>query len=114
MQDYELTILFSPDLMTNLEPALDKVRQIITDHGGKIIREENEGKKRLAYSIMEHEYAIYYYIELKLPKGAPLKISRALSVTDEVLRHLLVSVDTRRISQKAKSTATQTPTGIKS
>ena len=43
MKEYELTVLFHPDLEMNIDPALDKVKKIITSNGGKIISEENEG-----------------------------------------------------------------------
>lgn len=101
MKDYELTVLFHPDLEMNLDPALDKVKKIIEQAGGKITKEDNEGKKRLAYPISSQEYAIYDYFDVSLPADAPAKISSTLNITDEVLRYLLVRVDER----KAKLTA---------
>ncbi len=95
-KDYELTLLFHPDLENNLQPTLDKIKKIIADNGGKITKEENEGKKRLAYEINNNQHAIYYYIELSLPDGAPAKISSTLDITDEILRYLLVQVRVRR------------------
>ena len=39
MKDYELTVLFHPDLEMNLDPAIDKVKKLIESNGGKIIKE---------------------------------------------------------------------------
>lgn len=89
-KDYELTVLFHPDLENNIKPAIDKIKKIIADNGGEIIKEECDGKKRLAYRINEQEYAIYYFYVLSLPDGAPAKISSILNITDEILRYLLV------------------------
>ena len=94
MRDFELTVLFRPDL-DDLEAALDRLRYLIVEHGGKIIKEENDGKKRLSYRIMEYDYAFYYFFVLELPADEPSKICHILNVTDEVLRYLLVTVDTR-------------------
>lgn len=94
MKDFELTVLFRPDL-DDLELALDIVRRLITDHGGEIVKEENDGKKRLSYNIREHDYAIYYFFVLKLPADTTTKICNTLNITDEVLRYLLVTVDSR-------------------
>ena len=58
MKYYELTVLFHPDLEMNLDPAIDKVKKLIESNGGKITKEENDGKKRLAYSINNQEFAI--------------------------------------------------------
>ena len=80
-------------LEANLDTVLDKVRALVTDNGGEIIKEDNWGKKKLAYSIRREEFAVYMYFEVKLPAEALLKISNVLNITDEVLRYLLVKAD---------------------
>ena len=93
MKEYELTVLVHPDLEANLDTVLDKVRALVTDNGGEIIKEDNWGKKKLAYSIRREEFAVYVYFEVKWPAEALLKISNGLNITDEVLRYLLVKAD---------------------
>ena len=105
MKDYELTVLFHPDLEMNLDPALDKVKKIIESAGGKITKEENEGKKRLSYSVDSQDFAVFYYIDMELPAEAPMKISSTLNITDEVLRYLLVRADVRRAKMEARREA---------
>src|SRR5574344_1327579 len=86
----------------NLEPAIDKVKKLIIDNGGKIVSELADGKKRLAYSISGQDFAIYYYFILELPSAAPAKISSQLNISTEVIRHLLVTVDERKARYEAK------------
>lgn len=105
MKDYELTVLFHPDLEMNLDPAVDKVKKLIETNGGKISKEENDGKKRLAYKIGNQEFAIYYFIDLELPAEAPAKISSAMNINDEVLRYLLVRTDPRKAKYAALQAA---------
>ena len=93
MKDYELTVLVHPDFESDLEKVLDKVRSLITASGGEIAKEDNWGKKKLAYAIRREDFAVYVYFEVKLPSSAPLKISNVLNITDEVLRYLLVKTD---------------------
>ncbi len=93
MKEYELTVLIHPDLETDLDKALGKVKSLVTDNGGEIIKEDNWGKKKLAYQIRREDFAIYVYFEVNLPADAPLKISNTLNITDEVLRYLLVKAD---------------------
>lgn len=87
MKEYELTVLIHPDLEADLDTPLAKVRNIITNAGGTIVREDNWGKKKLAYSIKREEFAVYVYMDVNLPADAPLKIStfttspKKLSVT---------------------------------
>ena len=61
MREYELTVLIHPDLEMNLEPATDKIKALIEGNGGKITKEANEGKKKLAYQIKAQDFAVYYY-----------------------------------------------------
>jgi small subunit ribosomal protein S6 len=93
VKEYELTVLIHPDLEADLDKALDKVKSLITDNGGEIIKEDNWGKKKLAYQIRREDFAVYVYMEVSLPADAPLKISNTLNITDEVLRYLLVKAD---------------------
>ncbi len=93
MKEYELTVLIHPDLEVDIEAPLAKVREIVTSAGGKIISEDNWGKKKLAYRINKEDFAVYVYMDVSLPSKAPLKISNTLNITDEVLRYLLVTVD---------------------
>lgn len=107
MKEYELTVLIHPDLETDLEAPLGKVRDIITNAGGSIIKEDNWGKKRLAYSINREDFAVYVALDVSLPSDAPLKISNTLNISDEVLRYLLVTVDEkgRKALAEAKENA---------
>lgn len=107
VREYELTVLIHPDLEMNLQPALDKVKKIVEDAGGKIKKEVDEGKKRLAYPIAGQEFAVYYYFELDLPQeeGKAKKVTDALDISDEILRSLLVTVDDNRLKMEAKRKA---------
>ncbi len=107
MKNYELTVLIHPDLEMNLEPALTKVKDLVEKNGGKITKEVADGKKRLAYPIKGQDFAVYYYYEVELPADAPAKIERELNIVDEVLRHLLVVVDERKLKYEAKQAARQ-------
>ena len=111
MKEYELTVLIHPDLEADLETPLAKVRDIITSAGGTITKEDNWGKKKLAYAINREEFAVYVYMDVELPADAPLKISNTFNITDEVLRYLLVKVDPKgraAIAEQAKKAAEKT------
>lgn len=95
MKDYELTVLIHPDLESDLEKPLAKIRSLVTANGSEIAKEDNWGKKKLAYAIKGEEFAIYVAMDIKLPATAPLKISNTLNITDEVLRYLLVKAEAR-------------------
>ena len=97
MKDYELTVLIHPDFENDLDKVLDKIRGLAAANGGEIAKEDNWGKKKLAYTIKGQDFATYVAMDLKLPATAPLKISNTLNITDEVLRYLLVKAEERPV-----------------
>ncbi len=103
MKLYELSVLFHPDLEMNLDQALSKAKRIITDNGGEITKEENLGKKRLAYKINNLDFAVYVYMDVQLPAEAVKKVQNTLNITDEVIRYLLVTVDEKARAAQAES-----------
>lgn len=107
MKNYELSVLVHPDLEMNPEPATTKIKELIEKNGGKIVKEENDGKKHLAYPIKGQDFAVYFFYEVELPAEAPAKIESVFNITDEILRHLLVKVDERKLKYEAKEAARQ-------
>lgn len=93
MKEYELTVLVHPDLEIDLDAPLTKVRDIVKNNGGEITKEDNWGKKKLAYRIKNQDFAVYVYFDVKLPAASVAKVNDTLNITDEVMRFLLVSVD---------------------
>ena len=110
MRQYELTVVLKPDLETELDSVLTKVRSIVTDNGGTITSEDNWGKKRLAYRINKEDFGVYVYFEVELSAEAVTKVNATLNITDDVMRFLLVSVDhkARAAAEEAAKSAKTT------
>ena len=102
MRQYEITVLIHPDLEINTQPALDKIEGIIKTAGGEITKDVDEGKKRLSYRVKGQDFALYYYYEANIPSQNIAKIERALSLDEEVLRSLIVSVDPKKVRYEEK------------
>lgn len=116
MKEYELTVLIHPDLEADIDKPIKKVRDIVTSAGGEIVKEDNWGKKKLAYRINKEDFAVYVYMDVKLPAEAPLKISNVLNITEEVMRYLLVTVDEKgraALEEQAKQNAESADTADK-
>ena len=98
INEYELVVLFRPELEAKMDAPLKTVAKLIADNGGKITDENDWGRRELAYKIASETHAIYRVYTLELPTSAPVKIDSVLNITDDVIRHLLTKVD-----QKAKA-----------
>lgn len=102
MQNYEIAVLYHPDLEIDLEKSAQKVAKVITDNGGKVTGEDNWGKRKLAYKIKGHDHAMYVFYAVELPADGVKKVEATLNITDEVIRFLIVKPDTKAIA-KAES-----------
>lgn len=99
MNQYEIAVLYHPDLEIDLEKATSKVEKIFTDNGGKVANVDNWGKRKLAYPIKRNESAVYVFYTLELPATGVRKIESTLNITDEVIRFLIVRPDLKKIAK---------------
>lgn len=106
MNQYEIAVLYHPDLEVDLSKAEEKVTKIITDNGGKITATDNWGKRKLAYSIKKQEHAVYVFYTVEMPGSNVGKVESTLNITDEVIRYLIVRPDLKAIA-KAEAAKTE-------
>jgi|ERR1035437_9950040 small subunit ribosomal protein S6 len=99
MNQYEIAVLYHPDLEIDLDKATSRVEKVFTTNGGKVINADNWGKRKLAYPIKKNEYAVYVFYTLELPAEAVSKVENTLSITDEVIRFLIVRPDLKAIAK---------------
>lgn len=99
MNQYEIAVLYHPDLEIDLEKAADKVKKIFTDNGGKVVSEDNWGKRKLAYPIKKNEHAVYVFYTVELPGESIRKVESILNITDEVIRFLITRPDLKAIAK---------------
>ncbi|MCL1876531.1 30S ribosomal protein S6 [Candidatus Saccharibacteria bacterium] len=93
INEYELVVMFRPELEAKMDAPLAVVAKLIADNGGKITAEDDWGRRELAYKIAGETHAIYRVYTLELPSSAPAKVDGVLNITDGVIRHLLTRVD---------------------
>lgn len=99
VQNYEIAVLYHPDLEIDLDKASQKVTKIITDNGGKVVSDDNWGKRKLAYNIKGHDHAVYVFYSVDMSADAVKKVEVTLNITDEVIRFLITKPDTKAIAQ---------------
>jgi small subunit ribosomal protein S6 len=99
MNQYEIAVLYHPDLEVDLSKAEDRVTKIFTDNGGKVTATDNWGKRKLAYNIKGNEHAIYVFYTVEMPGAGVQKIESTLNITDEVIRFLITKPDLKAIAK---------------
>ena len=99
MAQYEVAVLYHPDLEVDLTKAEEKVTKIFTANGGKVVSTDNWGKKKLAYPIAKQEYAVYVFYTVEMPGEGVQKVESTLNITDEVMRFLITKPDLKAIAK---------------
>lgn len=99
MNQYEIAVLYHPDLEIDLEKATSRIEKIFTDNGGEIKNTDNWGKRKLAYPIKKNEHAVYVFYTVDFPAASVLKVEAVLNITDEVIRFMITRPDLKAIAK---------------
>jgi small subunit ribosomal protein S6 len=93
-RQYELVYLLPPDTTEQQVADLHtQVEQVVSKLNGQIEKNENWGRRRLAYEIGHHKEAVYVLDVINGSGELMKELDRRLKVMDMVLRHIVVRVD---------------------
>ena len=99
MNQYEVAVLYHPDLEIDLEKAEDRVTKIVEDNKGKITKADNWGKRKLAYPIAKQEYAVYVFYTVEMPVESVRRVEQTFNITDEIIRFLITKPDFKAMAK---------------
>jgi small subunit ribosomal protein S6 len=99
LNQYEIAVLYHPDLEIDLAKAEDRVKKIIADNGGEIRKTDNWGKRKLAYPIKKQDYAVYVFYTVDIPAQNIQKVEQIFNITDEIIRFLISKPDLKAMAK---------------
>ena len=92
MNEYELLYIVSPRVPADdVANAIERVNALVTGQGGEVLSVDNWGRRRLAYPIRQYFEGTYVLMTLKMPPTGAVAIEAGLRLSEEVIRHLLIS-----------------------
>lgn len=90
---YETTLIFRPDMNDEgRKNFVEKLKSIITKHGGEVHSSEDWGKRRLAYNIKKESRGYYVYLQYTGDNKAVHELERNMRLNEHVLRFLSVKL----------------------
>jgi small subunit ribosomal protein S6 len=93
-RQYELVYILPPDTTEQQVADLhEQVGQVVTRLHGQIEKNENWGRRRLAYEIGHNKEGVYVLDVINGSGELMKELDRRLKVMDQVLRHTIVRVD---------------------
>ncbi len=90
MRHYEIILLIHPCQSEQGPAMLERYKGMITAGGGKVPREEDWGRRQLAYLINKLAKAHYLCINIEADQAVMAELEHAFKFNDAVLRHLTV------------------------
>ncbi len=94
MRPYELMYLMPPTVDEERVSAVsERLQSTITGLGGKIDKTAPPLRRRLAYELAHHRDGLYGVVEFSLPPDQARELERTISLTEDILRHLVVRRD---------------------
>ena len=106
---YEVIFIIDPDTPEDEATRLsENFRNIVTDQGGAVTRNEVMGRRQLAYRIGRKNEGVYHLFEVEGTGREIAELERRMRVSDQVIRYLTVRVDEeRRRAEKLKERRTR-------
>ena len=110
MRPYEVMIIFDPTLEDEtVRTEVDRSTELIRSRGGNPGRVERWGKRRLAYEIRRQREGAYVVLQAEAEPATMADLSRALTLTDGVLRHKVIHLPEKATGKPARALGTVGP-----
>jgi small subunit ribosomal protein S6 len=95
MREYELTVVYDLTVAEAGGPdaAPQRLAQLVEGRGGKMLKVDHWGRRRLAYPIKHMIDADYVVSRVELDPEAVNGVEAALRIDERVYRHLIVRAD---------------------
>ncbi len=91
---YEHVFLARQDVSNQQVEALTKeFSDVITENGGKVVKNKYWGLKSLAYKIKKNRKAHYTLLNLDAPPAAVAEMERRMGISTDILRFLTLKVE---------------------
>ena len=97
---YELAVLYKVVSAADQQLAIKAVKRQIGDVGGRIVKEDDWGKRSLAYKIKNQTEANYVFYDIELPPQAVKELEASFNIANSILRYQVYRPDLRAL-QKA-------------
>src|SRR6188474_358166 len=104
-RQYEVVFIVDPGADdAEVSRLTDIHKQIVTDQGGTITKEESWGKRPLAYEILHHNEGSFVLLEIEGSGKEIAELERRMRVNDRIIRYITVRVDEdRRRAEKFRA-----------
>ena len=93
MRHYEIVFLVHPDQSEQVGGMVERYTKLIEEDGGQVHRQEDWGRRQLAYAIDDIHKAHYILLNVECSSKALAELEDSFRYNDAVLRNLIIRRD---------------------
>ena len=98
MRHYEVVFIVHPDQSEQVPAMIERYRTTIAANNGRIHRQEDWGRRQLAYPIAKVHKAHYVLMNIEVDQETLDELEHAFKFNDAVLRHLIVATRDAKVA----------------
>lgn len=93
MRHYEIVFIVHPDQSEQVPAMIERYRSIVTTKKGTVHRQEDWGRRQLAYLIQKLHKAHYVLMNIECDQETLDELEHAFKFSDAILRHLITKLN---------------------
>lgn len=98
MNVYENMVILNTALSDeDAEVAVGKIKELIANQGGEVLKVDVWGRRKLAYEIKKQKKGLYILLFFKTPTTTIKKLEEFYKVYDAVLKYLIVKLTAKQV-----------------
>ena len=90
MRHYEIVLMFHPDQSEQVPAMVERYTTSVTEAGGTIHRQEDWGRRQMAYSIDDFHKAHYIMLNVEASNDVMDELATTFSFNDAIIRHMIL------------------------
>ena len=90
MRHYEIVLMFHPDQSEQVPAMVERYTTSVTEAGGTIHRQEDCGRRQMAYSIDDVHKAHYILLNVEASNDVMDELATTFRFNDAIIRHMIL------------------------
>ncbi|MEW6676189.1 MAG: 30S ribosomal protein S6 [Nitrospirota bacterium] len=97
MNIYENIVILNASLTDEeIESSIAKIKDLITNSGGEVLKIDNWGRKKLAYEIKKQKKGFYVLLIYKTPTSTIKRLEEFYKVFDHVIKYMVIKLSMKQ------------------
>lgn len=98
MNIYENIVILDASLPDEeINVSLSKIKDLVTNAGGEMLKVESWGRRKLAYEIKKQNKGMYALLIFKTPAATIRKLEEFYKVFDPVIKYMVIKLGKKQV-----------------